>query len=148
MWTERGKGQWVFASLRYSSSLNFSKFKPSSIDFPGSEINTLTMLFLSSCLETLYIEMEKKKNKSRLNTVRGCFCCELGLQGLNTCNRCIRTIVVGLESVLNFLRAQPLLCAWLQLPLRAYRLPWPGPEIIMFQLLPLLLFHSIHVWGK
>lgn len=106
------------------------------------------MLFLSSCLETLYIETEKKKNKSRLNTVRGCFCCELGLQGLNTCNRCIRIIVVGLESVLDFLRAQPLLCASLQLPLRAYLLPWPGPEVIMFQLPPLLLFHSIHVWGK
>lgn len=140
---QRGKGQWVFASLRYNSSLNFTKLKYYGIgDFPGSEINTITMLFLSSCLETLHKETEKKK-KSRLNTVRGCFCCELGLQGLNsssiTCNRCIRTIVADLQSVLDFLCAQPLLCAPLQLPSRAYLLPQPSPEFIMFQLLPLLL---------
>lgn len=110
------------------------------------------MLFSNSCLETLHIETGKEKNKSRLHTVRGCFCCELGLQGLKsssmTCNRFICTIVAGLECVFDFLRAQPLLCAPLQLPLRTYLLPWPGPGTIMFQLRPLLLFHSIHVWGK
>lgn len=57
---QRGKGQQVreFAFLRYNSSLSFTKKPYSTGGFPGRETDTVTILFLSRCLETFHTETD------------------------------------------------------------------------------------------